>query len=204
MDVTADVTAAGMTVRRTSSVNSLGDVVLMPVMLNYHVSADFNVNFRLGLYTPTGDYEVGRLANTGKNFWTYEPTLGLMYFGTKNGREASVFIGSSFNAENPDTDYRSGTQVHIDSTFAQHFPFAGGLAGVGLNAYWYQQVSGASGAGASFGAFKGKTVGLGPVLSHVFKVSGHDVIAEAKWLHEFETRNRLEGDTFWLKVVAKF
>ena len=83
MDVTANVTAGATTVRRTSSVNGLGDIVLMPLMLNYSISSNLNVNFRAGIYAPTGDYEVGRLANTGKNFWTFEPTLGLMYFGVR-------------------------------------------------------------------------------------------------------------------------
>ena len=30
------------------------------------------------------------------------------------------------------------------------------------------------------------------------------MIAEVKWLHEFETNNRLEGDTVWFKLIAKF
>lgn len=64
---------------------------------------NLNLNFRTGIYAPTGDYEVGRLANTGKNFWTFEPTLGLMYFGLNNGIEASVFVGADFNTENPAT-----------------------------------------------------------------------------------------------------
>ena len=31
-----------------------------------------------------------------------------------------------------------------------------------------------------------------------------DVIAEVKWLHEMETRNRLEGDYIWFKLIFKF
>ena len=139
LDVTANVTAGATTVRRTSSVDGLGDIVLMPLMLNYNISSNLNVNFRTGIYAPTGDYEVGRLANTGKNFWTFEPTLGLMYFGVNNGIEASVFVGADFNTENPDTDYQSGTQFHVDGTLAQHFPLLGGLAGVGVNGFWYDQ-----------------------------------------------------------------
>ena len=110
--------------------------------------AQLQHQFQLGVrisglagYAPTGDYEVGRLANTGKNFWTIEPTLGLMYFGQKNGIEASVFFGADFNTENPDTDYKSGTQLHVDGTLAQHFPLFGGLAGVGVNGFWYEQVT---------------------------------------------------------------
>ena len=204
MDVTANVTAGGTRVRRTSSLEGLGDVVLMPLMLNYNVSSNLNLNFRTGLYAPTGDYEVGRLANTSKNFWTFEPTLGLMYFGVNNGIEASMFLGADFNTENPDTDYQSGTQLHVDGTLAQHFPLFKGLAGVGVNGFWYEQVTGDSGAGASFGDFEARTAGLGPVLSYAFKLGKVDMIAEAKWLRELETVKRLKGDTVWFKLVAKF
>ena len=36
---------------------AIGDIVLMPLMLNYKVTRDFNVNFRVGIYAPTGNYE---------------------------------------------------------------------------------------------------------------------------------------------------
>ena len=208
MDVSADVEATlwsvSSAVSRSSSTNGLGDIVLMPLMLNYNVDPDFNVNFRLGIYAPTGDYKVGHLANTGKNFWTFEPVFGLMYFGQQNGFEASVFFGADFNTENEDTDYQSGTQVHVDGTLAQHFPLFGGLAGGGVSAYYYKQVAGDSGDGATLGDFKGKTVGVGPVASYVTSIWGNDTIFELKWLHEVETEKRLKGDIVWLKVVYKF
>jgi hypothetical protein len=208
MDVSADVEATVGSVSgalsRHSSTNGLGDIVLLPLMLNYNVNPDFNVNFRVGAYAPTGDYKVGRLANTGKNFWTIEPVLGLMYFGQQNGFEASAFLGADFNTENDDTDYRSGRQVHVDGTLAQHFPLLGGLAGGGVSAYYYKQVTADSGEGATLGDFKGKTVGVGPVISYVHSLWGNDTIFELKWLHEVETENRLKGDIVWLKAVYKF
>ena len=204
LDVTANVSAGTNTLQRTSSVNGLGDIVLMPFMLNYNINSNLNVNFRLVVYSQTGDYEVGRLANTSKNFWTIEPTLALMYFGVNNGIEASVFVGADFNTGNQDTSYLSGTQLHVDGTLAQHFPLFGGLAGVGVNGFWYEQITPDSGSGANFSDFEARDAGLGPVLSYVFKVGKIDMIAEVKWLHEFETRNRLEGDTVWFKFLAKF
>ncbi len=212
LDVTADASAEvpsikgtiPPTVKRSDSVNGIGDIVLMPLMLNYKFTPDFSINFRVAAYAPTGSYELGRLANTGKNFWTIEPTVGFMYFGQKNGFEASIFTGYDFNSENEDTDYQSGDQFHVDGTIAQHFPLAGGLVGVGVNGYWYEQVTADSGDGAAFGAFKGSTAGLGPVLSYVRKIGKVDVLAEVKWLHEMETRKRLEGDYIWAKVIFKF
>jgi hypothetical protein len=203
LDVTADVINPVQGVR-SSSIGALGDVVLMPLMLNYIVNPDFNVNFRVGFYAPTGSYEVGRLANTSKNFWTVEPVLGLMYLGQKNGIEASAFIGFDFNGENDATNYKSGTQFHVDGTLAQHFPLWGGLGGAGVTGAYYQQLAGDSGTGANLGAFKGRTVGIGPVLSYTAKIGGHDNVFELKWLHEVETQNRLQGDIAWLKWVFKF
>ncbi len=202
--VSMDVSAKVGPFQRSSSLEGLGDIVLMPLMLNYRCNEDFNVSARLGIYVPTGDYEVGRLANTGKNFWTFEPTVGLMYFGKENGIEASLFSGVSLNTENEDTNYRSGAQFHADGTLAQHFPIFGGLAGVGINGYWYEQVSGDSGAGAFLGDFEGRTAGLGPVISFAGKLGKLDMVTELKWLHEMETKNHLQGDYMWLKFILKF
>ena len=209
IDVAADVDVsvpggATRTVRLSDSESGLGDLVLIPLMLNYNVNPDFNLNFRVTGYAPTGNYKVGRLANTGKNFWTVEPTLAFMYFGQKNGIEASLFVGADFNQENSDTDYKSGTQGHLDGTLAQHFPFAGGLVGVGVTGYYYKQLDGDSGDGASFGDFEAKSVGGGPVISYAAKAFCSELITELKWLHEFDTERRLEGDTVFLKVLYKF
>ncbi len=209
LDVTANVDATlpgglPVSVRRSDSVSGVGDIVLMPLMLNYRFSDDFSANFRVGIYAPTGDYEAGQLANAGKNYWTFEPTVGLMYFGKKTGIEASLFAGIDFNTENDDTDYQSGNQFHLDGTLAQHFPLAGGFAGIGVNGFWYEQVTGDSGAGATFGDFEGRTAGLGPALSYTRKVGDVDLLAEVKWLPEIETRRRLEGDYVWFKLAFKF
>lgn len=204
MDVSATVDSALGSARRSSSVDGLGDIVFMPIMLNYTISPDLSANARLGFYLPTGDYETGRLANQGKNYLTTEPTVALIYFGQKNGREASLFAGADFNEENEDTDYQSGTQVHADATLAQHFPLGGGFGGVGVSGYWYEQVTGDSGDGATFGDFEGSTVGVGPVASYARNVQGVDLVAELKWLHETDTTRRPEGDFIWFKFLAKF
>lgn len=139
MRVSADVTDGKFSVRRQDKQTGLGDIILMPLMFNYQHSADLNTNYRLAVYAPTGDYEVGRLANTGKNFWTFEPTVGVMYLGQENGIEGSLFLGVDFNTKNSDTDYKSGTQLHIDGTLAQHFPLWGGLADAGITGFWYSR-----------------------------------------------------------------
>lgn len=201
LDITAEASSTPGSIALSDGIDALGDILLMPLMLNYEVSEDASWNYRIAFYAPTGDYEFGRLANTGKNFWSVDPTVAFVYFGKQNGRELSAYLGATFNEKNDDTDYRSGTQAHLELTAAQHFPAFGGLAGAGLTGYWYEQLDADSGAGATLGDFEARSVGLGPVLSLITKIRGHQLVAELKWVHEFETRNRVEGDTVFLKVL---
>jgi hypothetical protein len=208
-NVSADLSASfasgpSASISRSSTTYGLGDIVLMPLMLNYNFNPDFNINFRTAIYAPTGAYQVGRLSNTGKNYWTVEPIVGFMYFGQTNGIEVSVYVGSDFNTENNATHYTSGTQFHVDGTVAQHFPFLGGISGVGISAYDYRQVAPDSGTGANLGSFMGGSIGLGPAFSYIGKIGTHDAIVELKWLHEVQTHNRLQGDSVLLKAVYTF
>lgn len=207
--VTSDVSAsatipAGLGVDLNDTETGLGDIIIQPIMLSHIVNTDFKFNTRLTIYTPTGDYTAGKLANTGKNFWTFSPSAEFMYLGQKNGVEASLFAGLDFNTENNDTNYHSGTQFHLDGTLAQHFPLWGGLAGAGISSYYYKQISADSGSGATFGDFEAKSVGVGPVLSYSTKYGAHAVTGELKWLHEIETEKRLQGDTIFFKLLSTF
>ena len=72
VDVEGTVTAGGLQGRKSDSIDGFGDILFFPAMATYAVSPDFKVDGRLGIYAPTGRYEVGRLANTGKNYWSFE------------------------------------------------------------------------------------------------------------------------------------
>lgn len=163
-----------------------------------------NYNFRVGLYAPTGDYQKGALANEGKNFWSVEPTAAVIYLNPQTGLELSAFLGSTFNEKNSATNYKSGTQMHLETTVAQHLPLWGGGASGGLTGFWYEQVTGDSGSGATFGDFEARSCGVAPVVSYSRELGGNDFIAEFKWLHEFSVKRRPEGDTLFLKALLKF
>ena len=91
-----------------------------------------------------------------------------------------------------------------DGRVCAAFPLGDGLAGAGVGAYWYSQVTGDSGSGANFGDFKAKTNGIGAVVSYVSKLDGKKVLAEFLWLHEFGVQNRLSGDILFLKAMLFF
>ncbi len=191
---------------RTDRADGIGDITLYPFMLGWTaLNRDLKYDVRLGIYAPTGDYDKGNLANVGKNYWTFEPGVSISYISSKIGLELTAFAGLDFNTENNDTDYRSGTQFHLDATAAEHLPLWGGIIGLGANFFYYQQLEGDSGSGAErLGDFKGRTIGIGPVLSYITKVWQHDLVAELKWLPEIDVGNRLEGDYIWFKVGMVF
>ena len=121
-------------------------MTLIPAMLAWK-SGFWQTSALLPIYAPTGEYEKGRLANTGLNYWTFDPTVGVSYINDKIGFNAALYVGASFNTENPDTDYQSGTTLHLDGSVQQLLPAGPGFLGIGAEAFYLEQVSGDSGSG---------------------------------------------------------
>jgi hypothetical protein len=203
MDVKGNVQVGPVTGNRRDTADGIGDMEILPLMLGW-TNGDVKFGGQFGIYAPTGDFEEGRLANVGKNYWTFEPGLNVSWLSSKIGTEVSLFAGFDVSTKNNETDYQSGDVLHLDATVAQHLPLFGGFAGVGANAFYYQQFTGDSGTGAALGGFEGRTVGIGPVVSYAMKVGKTDVVAELKWLPELDVEKRLKGDTIWFKLALVF
>ncbi|HSO81011.1 SphA family protein [Thiocapsa sp.] len=202
MDISADSEALGG-IGVQSRVSGFGDLTVVPVMLAWKPS-DWQYDFLLPIYAPTGSYELGRLGNPGLNYWTFDPIVGAAYSGAKTGLNAAIHLGYAMNTENPDTDYRSGDLLHVDASVQQIFPLGSGYLNVGAEGWYFQQVTGDTGSGARLGDFEGRTAGIGPVIGYIQPLGQQKLVLELKWLPELETRNRLNGDYLWLKAVYKF
>ena len=206
MEVKGNVQTGPVTGNRRDTASGLGDIEVLPFMLGWK-KGDVSYGATFGIYAPSGEFEEGHLANVGKNFWTFEPGVSMSWLSSKIGTEVSLFAGFDFNTKNYKTDYQSGDVFHLDATVAQHLPLFGGFAGVGANAFYYQQITGDSGSGARLGDFEGRTIGVGPVLSFATKVGRSkttDLVAELKWLPELDVAKRLKGDTIWFKLALVF
>ncbi len=201
VDVKGSVQAGPLSRNAHDSASGIADLQFFPLMLVWN-AGDLKWGGNFGVYAPTGGYTTGKLANTGKNYWTFEPALNFSYLSTTNGRELTGFAGFDVNTMNDATQYQSGTQFHLDVTAAQHLPLLGGIAGIGANAFFYQQISGDSGSGARLGSFEGMTAGIGPVLSYVYKIGSANLVAEAKWLPEIDTTKRPQGNIAWVKLAV--
>jgi hypothetical protein len=186
-----------------NSVSGIGDLTVVPVMLAWK-SDEWQYDFLMPVYAPTGSYEVGRLGNTGLNYWTFDPIFGVAYSNPKSGLSAAGHLGYAINTENNDTSYKSGDILHFDASVQQIFPLGSGFANVGLEGWYFQQVTCDSGSGATLGCFKGRTAGVGPVLGYIHPIGKEKLLFELKWLPELETKNRLNGDYIWLKMVYTF
>ncbi len=203
MDVKGRIDTPRRSISRSDSVSGIGDIILLPAMLAWEKDY-WQFNALLPIYAPSGRYKEGRLANTGLNYWTFDPTVGVSYNNDQNGFNAALHTGLSFNTENSETDYRSGNQLHLEASLQQLLPLGPGFLGVGTEAFYLQQISGDSGAGAVNGDFKGHTVGVGPVLNYFLPGSNGNLLAELRWLPELGVKRRLEGDYVWAKVVYQF
>ncbi len=114
-----------------NSVSGIGDLTVVPVMLAWK-SDVWQYDFLMPVYAPTGSYEVGRLGNTGLNYWTFDPIFGAAYSNPKSGLSAAAHLGYAINTENNDTSYKSGDILHLDASVQQIFPLGSGFANVGL------------------------------------------------------------------------
>jgi len=202
VDISAETAAIGGK-RIQNSVSGIGDVTVVPVLMAWK-SGDVQYDFLLPIYAPTGSYKVGRLGNTGLNYWTFDPIVGVSYNNAKSGFNAAAHLGYAMNTENGDTQYKSGNVLHLDASVQQIFPLGSGLANIGAEAWYFDQVTCDSGAGATLGCFKGRTAGIGPVLGYIQPIGQQRMIFELKWLPELDTKNRLNGDFIWFKMVYKF
>lgn len=203
IEVSAEVETLLGSVRRQDQQEGLGDLTLLPAMLAWEYEYwQFNTVF--SVYAPTGDYERGRLANAGLNYWTFDPTVGVSYNHDKLGFNAAVHTGFSFNTENDKTDYQSGTLFHLDSSVQQLLPVGPGFLGAGAEIFLLEQIEGDSGSGANLGDFEGRTWGVGPVLTYVLPWDGNNFVVEVRWLPEIDVEKRLEGDYIWVKAVLQF
>lgn len=144
---------------------------------------------------PTGTYDKNHLANLGTNHWALDAGGGYTYLDQKAGREFSAVLGFTYNFENKDTQYRNGNSLHLDWAASQFFSetFHAGLVG-----YFYNQVSGDSGAGAKLGDFKSKVAGIGPQAGW-FIAKGYYVNLKA--YHEFNAQNRPAGWNAWATLA---
>ncbi len=188
LDATA--TVAGFPTAVSEDRFDLGDIGIIPASF-YWTSGNLSFNLYELVVAPTGQYDSANFVNIGRNYWSFDTNLAVTWFRPETGTEFSTVLGVMVNTENPDTDYKTGTEFHADFMFNQ---FLSESFALGLHGYYYKQLSGDSGTGAVLGSFKGESYGLGPAISWVPVSKGGKFALSAKYLRDLDATNRLEAD----------
>ena len=169
---------------------------LLNALLGWHQG---NWHWTVGalLNVPIGQWDTDSITNLSFNHWGLDTTAALTWLDPAKGHEISVAAGFTFNWENPATDYRTGTEFHVEWALIQH---VSKTFSIGISGYHYQQVTGDSGSGARLGPFEGRVTAIGPVMTYTFECGKIPVTTQLEWMHEFDVKNRAEGDMGLLNI----
>ncbi len=126
-EVTAALRAVGpgggvIEASRTDDTFNAGDPV-PSVSLGWH-HGNWHGTVAGQINVPIGNYDADRFANIGFNRWAGDVTGALTWFNPQNGFEASVAAGFTFNGRNQATDYRTGTEFHLEAAASKTFATA--------------------------------------------------------------------------------
>ena len=142
---------------------------------------------------PSGTYDSNRLANLSYGFTAVDGGAGYTYLNPATGHEFSVVGGLTYSGMNHDLQYQNGIDFHLDWGASR---FLTRNIQVGLAGYFFQQLTGDSGAGAKLGDFKGRVLGVGPQLGFLFPVgSEYSGYLNLKAYKDIAAENRPEGYT---------
>lgn len=201
--VAADISASGLRAGPWNSVRNEARAFGDPLALAFigWQAGSFHMKLSAMLNVPVGDYSSKRIANIGLNRWAGDVTASVTWLDPSSRFEFSISPGFTFNGENPATNYKTGTEFHVESALMLHMTPALSL---GIAGYHYQQISADTGSGAVFGPLKGQVSAIGPNVSYNFKAGATPVYASFRWLREFSARNRLQGNVGFLTLTVPF
>lgn len=178
----------------------LSDIAITPLQLNWN-SGNWHFKIAETIIVPSGGYSTSDVVNLGRNYWSFDTVAAVTWLNPSTGTEFSVQPGIMFNTENHATNYKTGTEFHVDFVANQ---FLAPTFAVGLKGYYYRQLTGDSGSGAVLGSFESESFGLGPGILWTPAFAEGKLAIAGKWMHDFYAENRFESDYGMLTVGWKF
>lgn len=170
-----------------------------PLMLN---------RFEMQLIFPTGDYESDKALNPGSNHFSFNPYwAATVFLGPKatvswrlhylwNGKNRE-FTGGGVIPVNVDLD--PGDAVHAN--FAAAYEVLPKQLRVGINGYWFDQISDTKVDGAKVESFEEKVFAIGPGAVWHLSQDSH-LFFNA--FFETDAESRPEGERYNLRLVHHF
>src|SRR6266516_2768388 len=179
-------------VRKKESMFGLFDLAFTPIVASHHFSQTDHIAFSFTFWAPTGSFEKGRLVNLSQNTWTFIPEANI---------ELTGIWQMEFDTEDPATRYQNGILSDLEVLAIKRFK--NGL-GIGFVESWIQQVNDDEGAPAVLNGFVGRAFGIGPIVTYSTKLGKSHLDFSARWIHDFDVSQRVEGDGFNFSASLKF
>lgn len=193
-NVSFDVATPGGAVHRAGSAHGGGDAFLAPLTLGWRNDRLHQIA-GIEVYVPTGRFDRSRLANLSRGYTSIAPVWRFSWFAVP-ALELSGNLVLLYNLKNGDTQYKSGRELSFDYGIG-HALGAGWQGGV--SGYVYKQLSDDTLNGARFGdGNRGRVNAIGPFVRYS---PGKEWGVTLKWQIEGQTRNRAEGNRFFLQVA---
>jgi hypothetical protein len=180
----------------------LSDLYFQPINLGWHRDrADFIAG--LGVFAPTGEYELGGTDNLGLGMWSFEFFAGTtIYFDEAKTWHFATTAFYEIHTDKKDTDIRVGDILTLEGGLGKSFMEGALIVGAAYYAQWKLTDDDLGlditlPSGRRLG--KHRSYGIGPdiTIPVATKKKLYGFI-NARYFWEFGTRSTLEGNTFVL------
>jgi len=189
----------------------LFSTIAVPGMLSWSLPNDFHVKTGLAVYIPDGTAQKQRNTSANGtysgvansiNYWSLEPSFGLSWL--HDGWNIGAEVNYDYNFKNTQTGYTSGDVIVVDYTATKTF----GDWTVGLGGYSVNQIEDDKSTVAAVqagidanGGFRQAKYAAGPIVGYNFG----PFAVSATYNHALgDTKNTVNGDSFWTRIVVPF
>ena len=201
IDLNAQLTGPlGNTVRQQTDGWGFGDVTTR-AQLGWTPRTDFSHLAWIQAVAPTGRYDVGFEPNIGLNRPGIDVGWAFTWTEKMSKLQFNGAFGVTYNFNNEDTDYKSGTDFHFEWAIGREI--CKGLM-IGVVGYDYRQISDDTGAGAILGPFDGDVDAIGAGLEYTTIVGKTPLILNARSYKEYDADHRFIGSMTILSGTVRF
>jgi hypothetical protein len=196
--INALVSIGGADVRKSDSVSDFFDLAFVPIIASHHFSQTEHMALSLQVFAPTASYDVGTLANAGLGIWTFSPTVSFTKIFAPANVEFTTVAAVDFSSRHDETDYKNAPVFRLDGLLLKRF--ANGW-GIGAAGGWIEQIGDDEGSLPDrLDGFRGRALGIGPVVSWGKKWEGGSLELQLRWIDEFDVEHRIKGQPTMLTM----
>lgn len=178
--------------------SGFGDILIGPYIQWDPVMGEngpvFMQRVELQMIFPTGSYDRAHAINPGSNFFSFNPYWsGTLFLGPKWTATARIHL--LYNSTNDEpalitglNDFRAGTAIH--GNFALSYDVVPRQLRVGINGFFFEQISDTKVNGVSMSSMDEKVWAIGPGMLYSFSQEDHIFV---NMYFESSAENRPEG-----------